>query len=76
MVVEKFQVYSVKFTANTFVSQKLFTHAPKQIPTPGLFSSQTRISHFSQTAFFEEIFSWGERMGEGGAGGRIMEFKK
>ena len=34
MIAEKFQVYSVKTTVNTFVTQKLnlfnFTHAPKQ----------------------------------------------
>ena len=41
MVAEKFQIYSVNITANTFVSQKLnlfnFTHAPKQNSPPGFY---------------------------------------
>ena len=41
MVAEKFQIYSVNITANTFVSQKLnlfkFTHVPKQDSPPGFY---------------------------------------
>ena len=41
MVAEKFQIYSVNITANTFVSQKLnlfkFTHVPKQNSPPGFY---------------------------------------
>ena len=41
---EKFQIYSVKITANTFVSRKI--ESPRQMG----------IAHFYQTAFFEDIF--------------------
>ena len=41
MVVEKFQIYSFKIAANTFVSHKLnlfiFTHAPKQNSSPAFY---------------------------------------
>ena len=37
LVVEKFQIYSVKITANAFVSQKIFTHASKQHSPPGFY---------------------------------------
>ena len=41
MVVEKFQIYSVNITANTFVSQKIesvhFYSSPKQNSPPGFY---------------------------------------
>ena len=41
MVAEKFQIYSVKTTANTFVSQKIesaqFYSCPKQNSPPGFY---------------------------------------
>ena len=46
---EKFQIYSVKITANTFVSRKI--ESPRQMG----------IAHFYQTAFFEDIFFWEAR---------------
>ena len=42
MIVEKFQIYSVKTTVNTFVSQKIesvqFVHALKQSSPPGFYN--------------------------------------
>ena len=62
MVMEKFQIYSVRITANTFMSIKLnlfnFTHASKRNPphVSSLSSSQTRIAHFSRVAFLKIFF--------------------
>ena len=64
MVAEKFQIYIVKTTANTFVSQKIesvqFYSCP-QAKLSSMFLSlshrQTGISHSSRTAFSEDIFS-------------------
>ena len=64
MVSEKFQIYSVKITANTFVSQKIksvhFYSCPQEKLTPkflSLSSRQMGIAHSFRIAFFEEIFS-------------------
>ena len=46
----------------------IFIHAPNQNCPPrflSLSSRQTGIAHSSQTVFFEELFSWGERGREG-----------
>ena len=71
MVAETFQMYSVKIIANTFLSQKIesvhFYSCFQTKLSPKFLSlsfRQTRIAHFSQTNFFEDIFSWGERGGE------------
>ena len=62
MVMEKFQIYSVRITANTFMSIKLnlfnFTHASKRNSPHvlSLSSSQTRIAHFSRVAFLKIFF--------------------
>ena len=72
MIAEKFQIYSVKITANTFVSQKMdlfiFTHALKQNSPQGflsLSSRQTGIAHYC----FLKIFFPEEKGGAGGGGG-------
>ena len=77
MVSEKFQIYSVKITANTFVSQKIksvhFYSCSQAKLSPGflsLSSRQTGIVHSSGAAFFEDTFPE-EKRGE-----RIMELKK
>ena len=69
--------FSVKITANTFVSQKIesvhFYSYPKAklyCKILSLSSRQKRIVHSSRTVFFEDIFSWEER------GERIIELKK
>ena len=68
MVEEKFQIYNVKTTAITFVSQKIELYScPQAKLSPrflSLSSRQTGIAHFSQTAFSEDILSWAERGGE------------
>ena len=76
MVVEKFQIYSVKITANRFVSQTneslQFYSYPQAKLSPRFLSlsfSQTGIAHSSWTAFFKYIFYWGHRRE------RIMELK-
>ena len=60
MVAEKFQIYSVKITENTFVNQKMlpFTHAPKQNSAPGLYhySSSRREFHIPPEQRFLTIF--------------------
>ena len=73
MVAKTFQIYNVKTTSNTFLSQKLnlfnFTHAPKQNPTPGFYHyppgrRELRIPlelHFLKIFFPEQ--------NEGGGGG-------
>ena len=68
MVAKKFQIYSVKTTANTFVSQKIesvqFYSCPQAKLSPRLLSlspRQTGIAHYSYTAFSEDIFSCAER---------------
>ena len=68
LVAKKFQIYSVKITANIFVSQKIesvhFNSCPWAKFSPKfllLSPRQTGIAHSSRTAFFEDIFSWGER---------------
>ena len=73
MVAEKFQIHSVKITANTFVSQKIESvHFYSKLSPEFLSLSprQTGIAHSSRIALFEDIFSWGER------GESIMELKK
>ena len=72
MIAEKFQIYSVKITANTFVSQKIesfhFYSCPQAKLSPrflSLSSRQTGIAYSSRILFFEDIFSWGERGGGG-----------
>ena len=69
--------FSVKITANTFVSQKIDTVHFYSYPQAKLYckilslsSRQKRIVHSSRTVFFEDIFSWEER------GERIIELKK
>ena len=71
LVAEKFQIFSVKTTANTFVSQKVesvqFYSCPQAKLSPRFWSlspRQTGISHSTRTAFSEDIFSWAERGGE------------
>ena len=75
-VAERFQIYSVKISANTSLRQKVesvhFYSCPQAKVSRWFlsFSSrQTEIAHSSRTAVFEYIFSWGEegveRMGEG-----------
>ena len=68
MVAKKFQVYSVKIIANTFVSQKIESfqfyscfQAKLSLRFLLLSLSQTGIAHSSQTTFFEDIFSCAER---------------
>ena len=68
MVAEKFQTYSVKTTANTFVSQKIesaqFYLCPQAKLSPRFLSlspRQTGIVHYSQTPFSEDIFFLAER---------------
>ena len=68
MVAEKFQIYSVKTTTDTFVSQRTesaqFYSCP-QAKLSSMFLSlsprQTGIAHSSRTSFSEDIFSWAER---------------
>ena len=62
MVAENFQIYSVKTTANTFVSQKIesaqFYSSPQAKLSPRFLSlspRQTGIAHSSQTVFSEDI---------------------
>ena len=69
--------FSVKITANTFVSQKIESVHFHSCPQAKLYrrflslsSRQKGIAHSSRTVFFEDIFSWEER------GERIMELKK
>ena len=72
MVAEKFQIYRVKTTVNTFVSQKFESAqfyscsqaklSPRFLP---LFPRLTGIPHSSRTAFSEDVFSWVERGGRG-----------
>ena len=64
MVEEKFQISSVKITANTFVSQKIesvqFYSYPQAKLPPHVFiiiPRQTGIAHSSRAAFSEDIFS-------------------
>ena len=81
MVAKNFQIYSVKITANTFVSQKiesvhfhLCLQAKLSLGFLSLSSRQTGIAHFSRTAFLKIFFPERKRGGEGGE--RIMELKK
>ena len=60
MVAEKFQIYSVKITANTFVSQKiesvhfyLCLQAKLSLGFLSLSSRQMGIAHSSRTAFLK-----------------------
>ena len=71
MVAEKFQIYSVKTTANTFVSQKIesvqFYSCPQAKLSTRFWSLSTRqtgIAHSTRTVFSEDIFSWAERREE------------
>ena len=83
MVVEKFQIYSVKTTANTFLSQKIesvqFYSCPKAKLSPRFWSlppRQTRIAHSTRTAFSEDIFSRAERGGEDYVAEKITKINK
>ena len=71
MVVEKFQMYSVKTTANAFVGQKIesvqFYSCPQAKLSPRFLSlspRQTGIAHYSRTAFSEDIFPEQKEGGE------------
>ena len=71
MVAKTFQIYNVKTTSNTFLSQKIesvqFYSCPQAKLSPRFLSlspRQTGIAHSSRTAFSEDIFSWAERGGE------------
>ena len=64
MVAEKFQIYSVKTTANKFMSQKnesvQFYSGPQAKLSPRFLSlspKQTGIARYSRTAYSEDIFS-------------------
>ena len=80
MVAEKFQIYSVKTTANTFVSQKIesaqFYSCP-QTKLSSMFWSisprQTGIAHSTRTAFFEDVAEWG---GEDYVAEKIIKINK
>ena len=70
MVVEKFQVYSVKFTANTFVSQNFLLMPPSK-SQPQVYSPVRQEFPISPKQrflkrFFPEEKGWGR--GEQGAG--------
>ena len=71
MIAEKFQIYSVKTTVNTFVSQKIesvqFYSCPKAKSSPRFLSLSPRETGIapSRTAFSEDIFSWVEKGGRG-----------
>ena len=63
MVAEKFQIYSVKTTANTFVSQKIesvqFYSCPQAKLSPRFLSlspRQTGIAHFPKQHFLKIFF--------------------
>ena len=71
MVAEKFQIYSVKTTANTFVSQKIksvrILLMPQAKVSPRFLSlspRQTGIAHYSLTAYSEDIFPEQKEGGE------------
>ena len=64
MVAKKFQIYSVKTTANTLVNEKnesvQFYSCPQAKLSPRFLSlspRQTGMAHSSRTAFSEDIFS-------------------
>ena len=88
MVAEKFQVYSVKITANIIVSRKIesvqFRSCPQAKLSPRFLSLSPRqagIAHSSRTAFSEDIFSWaerwrGEQVGEDYGVEKITKIKK
>ena len=80
MVEEKFQIYNVKTTANTFVSQKLnlfnFTHAPKQNSPPGFYHyspGRRELPIPSRTAFFEDFFPEQKEGGQDYVVGKITK---
>ena len=78
MFAEKFQIYNVKTTAITFVSQKIELYScPQAKLSPrflSLSSRQTGIAHSSQTAFSEDIFSRAERGGQDYVVQKITKF--
>ena len=83
MVAEKFQIYSVKTTANTFVSQKIeslqFYSCPQAKLSPRFLSlspRQTGIAYFTKTAFSEDTFSVAERGGEDSVVEKITKISK
>ena len=64
MIAEKFQIYSIKTAANTFVSQKIesaqFYSCLQAKPCPRFLSlspRQTEIVHSSRTAISEDALS-------------------
>ena len=68
MVAKNIQIYSVKITANKFVSQKIesvhFYSYPQAKLSPRFLSlspRQTGIVHYFQTPFSEDIFFLAER---------------
>ena len=68
---KSFKFYSIKITANTFVSQKTesvhFYSCPQAKLSPRFFtlsSWQTGIAHSSRTVFPKDIFSWVRKGGE------------
>ena len=83
MIAETFQIYSVKTTVNTFLSQKIesvqFYSCPQAKLTPRFLSlspRQTGIVHSTQIAFSEDIFSWAEKGGENYVVEKITKISK
>ena len=79
MVVEKFHIYSVKITANTFVSPKIETcsfllMALSKTPPLGFYHYPPGRRELEQ--YFLKIFFPEEKRGRGGGGEKIMELKK
>ena len=77
LVARKFQIYSVKITANIFVSQKIesvlfYSWHESKLSSRFLSLSckQMGSTHSSQTVFFKDTFCWGEN------GERIIELEK
>ena len=75
MVAEKFQIYSVKITANTFASQKIesfyFYSHPHANPSPGFYHyppGRRELSIPIEKRFFKMFFP--EEKGGGGGGER------
>ena len=82
MLPETLQIYSVKITANTFVSQKIesliFTRAPNQNSPPGFDHyppGRRELPILMEHHFLKIFFPERGRGGEGRGGERIMERK-